>query len=186
MNQAKKTYLFLTVSTLISFCLVAFITFFLLIEIKKSSSEIPIQKQNTAYLESKINDLGKFNIFYKDITLNLEKINNFFIDPEMPVDFISFLEKTSQDCKILMKQPIVSTSKGEKDLWPSLFFQLYLTGSPQNLLKFIDKLETSLYLIDFQGLNISKLTEEDLKSQEVKVFTENDVSATLSIKVYNK
>ena len=178
----------ITISTVfflvLSILLIVFLIYPLFLEIKKNSQDFLSQKQKLIALEEKVENLEKFKIVFPEISPTLEKIDNLFIDPEVPVDFIRFLEKTSQDSQISLKISPAPPLKIEKDPWPSLSFQLSLAGSFPNLSNFLEKLKSSFYLIEIQNLTISCLSETELKSKEFEQFSLGDVKATLSIKVY--
>jgi len=152
------------------------------LEIKKSSRNLLFQKEKIISLEAKAENLNKFRTYYQEIKPNLEKIDKLFTDPEAPVDFIGFLEKTSKDCQITIDISPALPMKMEQDLWPSLIFQITSTSSFPNFLKFLEKLESSNYLIEIQNLNIRRLDKTELKDK----FSLGDVKANLSIKVYTK
>lgn len=167
--------------------LILFLIYSLLLEIKKISHDFSVQKQTLATLEKKAEDLEKFQkIFLPEILSGLEKIDNLLIDPEVPVDFIRFLEKTSQDSALSLKISLGPALEIKKDPWPSITFQLSLAGSFPNLARFLEKLESSFYLTEVQNLTVSRLTETELKLKEFEHFSLGDVKATLTIKVYTK
>ena len=155
-------------------------------EIKKKAEEIVSQKQSLVSLENKAENLTKFKIYYQERKSDLEKTEHLFIDPEVPVEFIRFLEKTSRDCQTSIKISPALSTKTPKDPWPSLTFQITSASSFPNFLKFLEKLESSNYLIEIQNLNISRLSEMELKSKEFEQFSLGDVRTTLSLKVYTR
>lgn len=135
-------------------------------------------------MEIKIGNLGKFQTLWQEIEPSFQKIEKLFIDPEAPVEFISFLEKISKDCQMAIKISSTPSSGTEKDPWPSLFFQISSATSSPKFLKFLEKLETSPYLIEISSLNVRELTEAELKSKEFEGRSLGDVAAALSLKVY--
>jgi len=186
MTTNKKIYLSLVIFFVASFCLIIFIVVFLFAGIEKNSNEIPIQKQKLVSLEAKIESLEKFKESYNEINPNLDKINNLFVDPEVPVDFMSFLEKTSRDCGISINTTLISAEKDDKDLWDFLSFQINSISSFSKFLIFLEKIENSPYLIEIESLNIRKLSEEDIKLKDFLGSSVGDVSTNLLIRVYTK
>lgn len=79
-----------------------------------------------------------------------------------------------------------SATKIAKDPWPSINFQINAAGSFPNFLKFIDKLESSKYLIEIRNMNISRLTENELRSADYENFSAGDIKGNLILKVYAK
>jgi len=170
----------------LSILLIVFVISPLFLEIKKISQDFLAQKQTLAALEKKAENLEKFRMLFPEIAPTLEKIDNLFIDQKVPVDFIRFLEKTSQDSGLSLKILPGLVPRIEKDPWPSVSFHLSLAGSFPNLSKFLEKLESAFYLVEIQNLTITRLSETELKSEEFKQFSLGDVKAVLLIKAYTK
>lgn len=186
MNFKSKINLPLFIFIILNICLILFLIYPLFKEIKSKATELLSQKQSLTLLEARAENFEKFRINYQEIKSDLEKIDGLFINPEMPVDFIRFLEKTSRDSQITIKISPGLPTKIAKDPWPSLIFQITSVSSFPNFLKFLEKLEFSNYLIEIQNLNIARLTETELKSKEFETFSLGDVKAILTLKVYTK
>ena len=186
MSFKRKIYISIIIFSGLSILLTVFLIYPLFSEIEKSSQNFLSQKQKLLALEKKVENLEKFKKILPEISTDLKKIDNLFVDPKVPIDFISFLEKTSQDFQLSLKISPGLPLKIEKDPWPSIGFQLSLAGSFSNFTKFLEKLESGPYLIEIQNLTISRLSETELKSKEFENFLPGDVKANLSIKVYTK
>jgi len=174
MNLKDKTYIssvsFIGVISL----LIIFVIYPLFSNIKEQSQEFISQKNY--YLELQIRDdnfqgLKKFNQMHQQ---ELAKIDYLLIDPDKPIDFNIFLEKTAQDSNLQIKISNVQIGKPEANQWNFLNYQLTLIGSFINLTRFLDKLENSSYLVETVNLNIRESEE-----------TEN-IRADIFIKVYTK
>jgi len=186
----KKTQILISI---IIFGVVIFLLVFLVIhplfkEIKKNSEDFVSVKKELNSLKAQAKNLEEFRNFYQKNLSDLEKIDKLFINSEIPIEFISFLEKNAQDSGIPIKISILpQTQKGtEKEQWTSLQFQISTFGSFSNISKFIEKIEIAPYLIRIQNLNINRLTERELESEEFKGFSLGDVKAIFLIKVYTK
>jgi hypothetical protein len=173
MSYKTKFSILIIVFLLLDFGLIFFARN-LFFEIKKISSEINKKKEEIILLEKKAQAFEEFSEILKTKGKEIEKIESFFIDPTMPIDFINFLEKNAKELNLALKFSI-SQTKG-KNLWPFLTFQINLAGHPSNVLKFLDKLYFSNYLIEIQNLDISKVEKEEIPK----------VEANFSIKVYSK
>lgn len=184
MSLKRKIYIFIIIFSGLSILLTVFLIYPIFLEIKKNSQDSLSQKQKLTALEKKVEDLERFRIVFSEISTNLKKIDNLFVNQKVPIDFISFLEKASQDSHLFLKISSGPFLKIEKDPWPSISFQLDLIGSFPNFLKFLTKLESSFYLIKIQNLAITRLSESELKSKEYQEFSFGDVKANLLIKVY--
>ena len=182
----NKINLSLIVFSILIISLIVFVIYPLFEEIKNNSEDLISKKQKLLSLETKIENLGEFQGLWQEIEPNFKKIDQLFIDPEVPVEFISFLETTARDCELPIEISPALPSKIEKDPWPSLFFQISSTTSFSKFLRFLAKIETSPYLIETQSLNARRLTEKELKLKEFEKFSLGDIKTTLSIKVYTK
>ena len=168
----------ITFSIIVFFVLVILIGVFIVNplykDIKENSKELVSQKRQLSILETKIRNLEGFKILYKNLEDILEKINDLFVNSEVPVEFIGFLETTAEDCAVTLDISPVSSGQVGKDPWPSLTFRVTLQGSFPGFLKFLEKIENSPYLIEIQNLTVNRTTD----TAEVK--------GTLSLKVFVK
>jgi hypothetical protein len=178
MNLASKNKINLTIVVflLLIILIVVFVVSFLYREIKNNSQEVLLEKQKLAILESKITNLEKFRIIYKNLEEILVKIDGLFTDPEVPVDFITFLEDAAEESQINIKISPVALPQSKEDPWPSLGFRITSINSFPDFLMFLEKLENSQYLIEFQNINIS--SKEGAAGRQV--------AASLLIKVFTK
>jgi len=174
----SKKNIILVVFLIFLFLFFLFFVCMPLIEIGRMSKEIKSQKNNLALLDIKIKNLAKF----KDVSQELEdmakEINGLFIDLEVPLEFINFIEKTIRECSL--KREVFSISpqnNPNKDTWSFLSFQLGVSGAFPDFLKFLDKLENNPYLIDVKNIHVSKLGDK-------ATSTINSVRADLEIKVF--
>lgn len=154
--------------------------------IEAASNQLIAERNNLFSLESKIRDLEKFQTEYEKISPDLIRTDSLFVDVELPVDFIRFLEETSQSSSISLKMSPSPPIAVSGDPWMSSNFQLTLAGPYSSVLRFIDKLENGRYLIGFSSLSFSKLTDMELKSKEFGKFSSGDIKGSISIKVFAK
>jgi len=159
--------------------------FFLLIlpsfkEIKRISKEISQTNSKLEEIEKRQEEIEKFKKLSPEIKENLSKFENFLVNKEIPIDFVEFLEKMAKDLTIQSQISISSFSK------ESISFQIKGMGSPENVFKFIEKVENCNYLIQIEKIRISKLTEAELKMEEFKGFSKNDLKFEISFSVLTK
>lgn len=154
-------------------------------EIKESSQEALSQKAALAALETKTKNLEEFRNQPAEMKANLEKVDALFVNQGVPVDFISFLEKVSRESGLSIKI-IPLASQTERNPWPALNFQVSTYGSFPNLLKFLEKLESGIYLIEIQSLNVARLGEAEIKSSTYEKLSLGDTRTLLSLKVFSK
>jgi len=186
MTIKNKINLSLVIFSILIIGFIAFLIYPLFEGIKNNSEDLTSKKQKILSLEAKIGDLEKFQSLWREIEPSFKKIDQSFIEPKVPVEFISFLEMTARDCAIDIEISSALPSKVEKDPWPSLFFQISSTSSFPKFLKFLAKIETSPYLIEIQNLNGKSLTKKELDSEDLEKFSLIDTKITLSIKAYTR
>jgi len=175
----KKNYISFAILGMLSILLIILIIFPSLKQIKKISGELLTQKNNLASFSEEIKNLKDSKNLYEAYRENLERIDEVFVDSEIPIEFISFLEKNATTSQLLIEVSSVATIKKETDLWPSLSFQISTTGSASNFLKFLEKLENSPYLIEISNLNLKKLARKE-------EIVPSNINATLLIRVFAK
>jgi len=112
----------------------------------------------------------------------VEKVNSIFINPDVPIDFIQFLEKTAAGNNLSIIISPVSFSKDEDDVWRSIGFQVSLAGSFFGCEEFLKKAEYSHYLLEMENASMQKSVSS---SGNLNNATE-EVSAALTIKVFFK
>lgn len=152
--------------------------------IKKNSEELINQKQKINFLEEKIKNIEEFKENQDEIGKNLEKTKTLFVESEAPVNFIGFLEQIAKESHLSIKiSPSASTKKAD-DPWPSIIFEITSASPFPSLLRLLEKLESSPYLIKVQSFSITRLEEKDLRTKELEDLSVGSVKAILSMKVY--
>ncbi|PJE69432.1 MAG: hypothetical protein COU98_02065 [Candidatus Staskawiczbacteria bacterium CG10_big_fil_rev_8_21_14_0_10_38_10] len=186
MTTKKEICIITTIFGLIILALAVFVIYPLFNQIKRGSQELVRAKEEPVLLKAQIKELEKFQENHGNYQPNLKKIDNLFIDLNNPISFISFLENTASDCGVLIEISIPAPSKKEvrTETWPSTNFQISLEGSFPGFSKFFERLELSPYLVNIQNLNIRRLTENELKTEEK--YSPGDINASFLIKVYTK
>jgi len=178
MNVKRK----INISLIVFLALIVFISVFVVFpltrDIKKESDELISEKKNLSVLDGQITSLEKFKVLYKNLEEILKKIDNLFINSEIPIDFMSFLEKTARSSSVNIDISPFSLGKADKDPWSSVNFQITATGSFPHFLSFLEKIESSPYLIEIQNLTVSQYSGEKK--------TAGNIQASFSFKVFAK
>ena len=184
----RKIYITATVFLGLIILLTVFIISPFFLEIKRNSYKFPLKKQDLAVLEKELESLQKFKKIWPEISPDLENISHLFIDdPEVPIDFKNFWKEAASDSEIYLEMfPAHLPQTVDTYPWPSSAFKFTSVGSFSNLLSFLEKLQSSDYLIKIRDLNIARLTEAELRSPEFKQFSLGDTKATILIKVYTE
>ena len=179
MKLRGKTFLISGTLSLLILILFYFGVYFLIKDIKKNSEDFLRIKKEISIVRTQIENIESFKNTYLFLKPDLEKISNLFVDPEVPIDFIKFLESTASSSGVSIKVSLISSKAIIEEPWSFLEFQLNLTGSMQNIFKFLERIETANYLIEIQNLSIGQLSEKNLTTEEFKTFS-------LAIKVFTK
>ena len=126
-------------------------------KITKSSAELVLQKKKLMQVQSEIRKLEEAELFYEERSASIEKIDTLFVNAELPIDFISFLEKNALDSKVKIEISPASSQKGSNAVWSSISFQVSISGPFVQCLKFLEKLETGPYLAEVLNLSTSRI-----------------------------
>jgi len=175
MSPRKKIYFWLLIFTLISLFFIVFLIPKFLKEIRADSQELVSLKSELASFQKETENLERLTRVYQNYQSNFSKIDQIFVDPETPIEFFSFLEKNATYFQLEYK---ISPLSGKETETPSLFFQISVSGSFPNFLKFLERLENSPYLIDVLNLNVKKITTKETPTANIE--------STFLIKVYTK
>jgi len=149
----KKIIVVSIIFGIIVIILLCFVIYPLLSRVKKNSQEFILAKKELVSFKAETEEFEQSKEVYRSLKTDLEKIDQLFINPDVPIDLIKFWRKTAKDSGTLID--ISPTSLGAKEtvLWDSIGFRLDLIGSFSNFLKFLEKIETAPYLIEIQNLS---------------------------------
>lgn len=175
MSTKNKIYLYLVIFLGISLIFLFLMIPYFLKKIQEKSEELVSLKKESVSLQKEMENLGQLEGIYQDYQPELVKIREMLIDPEVPVEFINFMEENAQISEQEIEISLFPQKKTKDEPWPALSVQVSTSGSSSGLLKFLEKLENSPYLIEILNLNIKKLADSDVESTFlVKVFAKND------------
>lgn len=146
-------------------------------EIKKVSLQRHVQMLKVESFGQKSN----YQVFKEQIDfIKSTLFENLFIDPEVPIDFVTFVEKEAQNFGLEMKlspyrfQTTASLKKKKKEaknLWNFVGYQIKISSiNFQNLYRFLKRLENSKWLLEMHYC-------------EIKPKDQN-LEATIILKVY--
>ena len=184
MTTKNKFYLSSAIFILLGVFLIIFLVQPVYKNIRVNSEELILEKQTLASLEAKIKNIEDFRENYRETKDNLDKTENLFIKSKAPISFIYFLEKSAQVSQMPLEISPSQLKEDKENIWPYIIFQINSVCSFPNFLRFLEKLESSPYLIEARGLIMKRLTEEGLKREEFKSSSLGDVNISLSIKVF--
>ena len=175
----NKIILTLVVSFFLIVLIIVLVVFPLIDKIKDNSQELISKKQKTASLTAETFNLERFNNLDKEVESFLSQVDKLFIDSKVPIEFINFLEETSEKTNVKIESLNLSDQKASQDYWPSLVFQMSCQASFVDFLIFLEKLENNPYLVEVQNMTITKLASDQ------EDFSRN-IRASFSLKVFTK
>lgn len=181
MKSRKKIYLSLIIFIGLSVFLIFFVIQPLFQKIQELSADVLNQKSNAMFFEQSLKNLVVQKNLYQSYQPNLEKINQLFVNKEFPVEFISFLEESAKKDQLAMEISSMTAEKKETDPWSSFVFQIKVTGSFPDLMKFMAKLENIPYLTEVQNFKANEISSGKAKTEKTK-----EISADFLVKVYSK
>jgi len=186
----KKQITVILIGSLATALILFFIfVFFFLKGIKQTSADLVNIKKELFLFQTKLSGEEDVNENYQKIEPDLTRIENSFVNPEVPVDLIKFWEQTALNSGIYINIVPISSSADDKDkkyAWGFMNFRLSLFGSFEDLLRFLERIETGPYLIEIKDLSIQKLNSSDLVSKEYPGLSVNDVKAILTLNVFTE
>ena len=162
----KKIYFSLAIIFLLNLILII-ISYLIFNGIVKDSEELSLQKDKIVSLTKQIQEQEKAFLLYRIYQKDFKDIENAFIEPDIPVEFVKFLEETASSSNIQLEISSASKIITKEDLWPSLHFQLSLEGPTSNFLKFLEQVELSPYITEVLDLTLNDKTA----NMTIKVFT---------------
>src|SRR3989344_3666271 len=156
MNIKKKIILTLIILTAAVFAIIFFAAYPIFSSIKRESQDIAFQKSRLLATEDRAKNFAELLADYPKHQEYSKRINSLFINPQEPISFIELLETEAAASKISVNISLQPLQFLAGDQWPSMNFQLNAEGAPQNFLKFLERLESSPYLIENLNLKISQ------------------------------
>lgn len=184
MEQNKKTLMISLIFGLIILIFIFVLIYPILKGINKDSNNLSNLEKESISLEDQMNNIEEIRATYEASKNDFEKIENLFINSEVPIDFIKFLEQTAVTTNVSIDILPVSQEKLEEKKWNFMNFQISTIGSFVNFVRFLEKIENSMYLLETKNLIIKRSNIKTIVSDEY-VFS-NEVNASLLIKVYAK
>ena len=176
LTMSKNTNLPLIVLGIVTLVLAVLVARTLFLGVRQESANLIATRGVLIDFENKSKNLKSFQTTYGDCQENLAKMDQLFVDKEEPIAFIEFLEKEAKNFHLAIDITPLNIKEAEGDPWPSISFRLVLNGSFPNFLRFLEKVESSPYLISLTNFDLKKPTDK----------TNGDVSVTFQMKTYTQ
>jgi Tfp pilus assembly protein PilO len=116
-------------------------------------------------------DLEELRKDYQSLKQDLEKIDSLFLEPDNPVNFLNYLEKTALSSGVSIKTSGLSFKSDDGEPWPYLTLVVSFSSDFSNSSQFLARLGNSPFLVQIEGLNIKKTSDGVDVSLPLKVFT---------------
>ena len=162
----KKIIVVSIIFGIIVIILFCFVIYPLLSGVKKNSQEFILAKKEMVSFKIETEEFEQSKEIYRGLETDLEKIDELFVNPDVPIDLIKFWRETAKDSGLLIDISPTSLRAEETVLWDSIGFRLTLIGSFPDFLKFLEKIETAPYLIEIQNLS----AKNSKQSLTIKVY----------------
>lgn len=126
----------------------------LIASIGDAGSQAVQQQAQIADYDRRLSSAREFIAFAKIENDNFAKMNEVFVDGQMPLDFINSLETAAANCNVSVKfSPSVSQQTSNKD-WSSITIEADIAGGVSDILRFMEKIENSPYLLTVQSFGL--------------------------------
>jgi hypothetical protein len=135
--------------------------------IRKSSFDLLKEKERIALFDKEVELQKKAEALFLKYQQDFEEIEKIFVDPDVPLELINFLENTALATGTQFNLSSLTKKEQNKDPWPSLILGLSATSTPSNFLRFLEKVESAPYPIEVSDL----ILKNDFESMTIKVFT---------------
>jgi hypothetical protein len=193
MKNKNRIYTTLLIFTLLFLFLIVFFIWQITKEIKKNSEDLISARNNIVDLEAQINETNNFENNYETYKPDLEKIDQLFVDPNNPVDFIKFLENTASNSQITsqISLPALSPNSSSQQFITLRFIS---KGNFSNVLNFTKEIELGPYPIEIESLTIHNSDQNSIQNsgQTTQInniaedYSSRNVEATFTIKTFIK
>lgn len=164
------------------FVLIVLFLFPLFKDIQSASQELLLIREEVIAITKRNREISLWKKSYPDLGPDLQKALMLFINPEIPVDFVKFLEKTIEEDMVSGEISLLSTKEGNYP-FDSLRFKVSLMGTFPSYLKTLDKLENAPYLIEIESLTCSKLNRLSTEIRGQEFSSDKNIKVDLLIKV---
>lgn len=182
----RKIILLSIGAAVVNLLLVLMVLLPLVMDLNEIGNDILNLKKDSIAFEKELDIAEQFNLSRESLELKKEDIDNFLINPEVPVNLIKFFEETAEELNLTISIFPTSIKESKNDLWNSIGFNIELLGDFSNFSKFLEKMESSHYFLAVQNIQLKKITQDELYLEKYRGFSLGQVKTVLTVKVYTK
>jgi len=186
MNIKKQIILLIGSGIVTTILLVVFLICPLFIGIKEDSNSLVSVKKELNIISDTSGEIETAKTACSQIDSYLEKAENLFVDMDVPVRLIEFLEDRANRSNLDINISPTSLREAKDDVWEFVGFRLNLAGRYNNFVKFLKHVEAGPFLIEVNDMSIKTLSESELNLKNYEQFSIGDITAILTIKVFAK
>lgn len=146
----------------------------------ENSASLSLVKKDLLDIEARASGFEKLRQAYQSRLADIGKVEAVFVEQQLPVDLIAFLEESSRATGFEIKISPILNPASKIDPWPSLIFQVSGSGPSQRINQFLEKTENNPFLASLTNLNIRRVEPEKSKKGV------NEIEFDLSLKAYVK
>jgi hypothetical protein len=154
MEINQKIYVSLTAMGFASVVLISLLIYPTFKGIQERSQDLMLEKGKIAFLSREAENREKMEILYNTYQQDFSAIEKIFVDPDIPLEFIGFLEEVATSSNLQLSILSVTKKAADKEPWPSLILQLSIDALPSDFLKFLEMTQNSPYLIDILEVQV--------------------------------
>ncbi|MFH1392670.1 MAG: hypothetical protein ABIG90_03330 [bacterium] len=179
MTIQQKIFLNILIIILVLFVLIFLLFWPLLARVQKLSRTVEQQRmiiENPNFQKQYQAQITQLKQDYQEIEPKLPLLKQSILEKERAVEFIKILENAAEQTNLIQEikaQPEKKDNKEEN----SLVFNLILTGSFPNFLRFLETIENNQYLLQAKKIQIKVLRDKE------KQLT-GEIQSNVEIKVY--
>jgi len=186
LSPIKKIIISSVVFALIALLLVILGIVPLFGKIGKISSEIVSIKKDLALFEEDAKKAEHFEENYNSLEITPEKTTVFLVPADAPIEIINFFEDLAKEEELELDISPIAVSKTGQNQENSIGFETQVFGEFANVMKFLEKAETSHYFIEVQKVYLKKISAEDLNSKKYSGLALGQIVGVLDFKVFTK
>ena len=151
----KKVIIYVAV-TILLLSMVVFTLYYLGQGIRDDYQTLLVAKKDEVLMAKDIENIAEFNNIALSYASEFVSFEGIFINPDIPIPFIEFLEEASQASQLELDIVPSDPERVKGDPWSSMDFSLTLEGRYPDFVEFIEKLESAPYLMELRNLSIKK------------------------------
>ncbi len=172
-KENKKIIIISAFGLIIAILLLVFFIFPFYNKLRLNSEELIKIKTDIFLTNERVEKSEKIKELYNRVSPEIGKIESLFIDSNVPVNFIEFLENKSARYNLAIDINSSRIRREEDGLWNILIFQLNVSGEPINFFNFLEKVENSPYILETSNL-LARLENDD------------KITVNLTLRIYGK